>query len=463
MLAPAVLVLFVVLVDHKTDAHDAEVYNLDGRQVRTARQTHVMWSEWGAWGKCSFPCNTGVRRRDRFCVVPSEWAVDNHRRMTYVKRYCNHHSEYKVCNRQKCPAGDDFSHNSCSKYNGAEDHWMPYTRMEAPPCLAYCYKVGGSKLIRVPVPDGTECKHKSSTKGVCIANQCKPLGCDEELDSLAQLDACGVCNGNGQDCEIMNKTELYQANFGALGRYVKAVLIPTGSRSIHVEKTCADQYLALMESSGTYCINGERQIGSSKIIQSAGTTVKYIRHGAKEMIDADGPTTSQLTVSMLSIQQSKCNISYNFAVSKENMTKLQSKPATESIPGTSRKVNEEAAANPLPCPKKCSRVTNRAERYCSSDYVVRGRVNSRRTWGFHFRYQIQVIEVYKGGQPDGNIYSENLCDCPNLKPGKTYLIMGSHHEDAGGVIRWMVGAEDYVKPWRDSVSQRLSKLSRRCK
>ena len=169
----------------------------------------------------------------------------------------------------------------------------------------------------------------------------------------------------------------------------------------------------------------------------------------------------------------------------------------ESIPGTSRKVNEEAgkfrlhsayvnglgiAANPLPCPKKCSRVTNRAERYCSSDYgllnvtldnlpvprafllvVVRGRVNSRRTWGFHFRYQIQVIEVYKGGQPDGNIYSENLCDCPNLKPGKTYLIMGSHHEDAGGVIRWMVGAEDYVKPWRDSVSQRLSKLSRRCK
>eukprot|EP00118_Oscarella_pearsei_P028782 m.2907 g.2907 ORF g.2907 m.2907 type:complete len:474 (+) comp8969_c0_seq2:181-1602(+) len=444
---------------------------------RIERQTQIAWSEWGKWGKCSHQCDLGVRRRDRVCVVPPAWSGSNQRRLAYVKRHCaNEHSQYRTCNAHECSNGKTRESNPCATYNRPGVQWMPYEvkgsyRKSAVECVTYCLQVGGSQLIRISSPDGTHCKHETSARGICVAKQCQPVGCDLKLGSRAMMDDCGVCNGNGKDCEMMSKMETYRSSLGALGTYVNMVVLPAGSRTIHVEKVCSGQYLALKEEDGHYCVNGERRIGPSVSVTAGGTSVDYVRTGRKEMIKANGPTTSQLTVSVISIQPTSCNISYSFAGNESTMKAMkaiESRPASvEGIPERSQsdEALEKTKPKKPPCRRKCTKVKGQIERYCSSDYVIRGKIVDKTTSGFCYKYDVHVVRAYKGGLVSGfsvQIYTETLCNCPKFQLGEEYLMMGSHLRDSQRAVTWMIGEEDYNRPWREKWDQRMPQIAKRC-
>lgn len=78
--------------------------------------------------------------------------------------------------------------------------------------------------------DGTKCR--PGTRDMCVSGTCKPLGCDGVIDSQAVEDVCGVCNGDGTQCKLVD--EVY-TDVGASG-LKKIATIPAGSRKIRYEE-----------------------------------------------------------------------------------------------------------------------------------------------------------------------------------------------------------------------------------
>ena len=40
-------------------------------------------------------------------------------------------------------------------------------------------------------------------KGICVDGQCQKLGCDKQLNSKLEMDACGICGGVGDACTLV--------------------------------------------------------------------------------------------------------------------------------------------------------------------------------------------------------------------------------------------------------------------
>lgn len=82
------------------------------------------------------------------------------------------------------------------------------------------------------------------------------VGCDWTVDSDATEDRCGICHGDGTQCEttsgFYNKSE-------GLG-YKEVVVIPAGSRNIKIEETSqSTNYIGIgVPNSDKYFLNGKR-------------------------------------------------------------------------------------------------------------------------------------------------------------------------------------------------------------
>ncbi|XP_032416786.1 ADAMTS-like protein 5 isoform X2 [Xiphophorus hellerii] len=141
----------------------------------------------------------------------------------------------------------------------------------------------------------------------------------------------------------------------------------------------------------------------------------------------------------------------------------------------SRLEREESHRNLLPqAPPgkncgKCQRVKGRRERqrqYCKKDFVFRGRVLGKLYRGEETRYDVQIIHTYRNRfrlEHREFLWVPNLCDCPDLQPGKQYVLMVRRHINYERTLNRILLEEDsYVVPYRPREDELLRPLQRLC-
>ena len=71
----------------------------------------------------------------------------------------------------------------------------------------------------------------------------QPVGCDNVLESGAQRDSCGVCNGDNSSATRVNNTLTGSGGFG----YHTVTVIPVGARDVRIAEAIATSYVYLGE------------------------------------------------------------------------------------------------------------------------------------------------------------------------------------------------------------------------
>ncbi|XP_033633834.1 A disintegrin and metalloproteinase with thrombospondin motifs 12-like [Asterias rubens] len=280
------------------------------------RPIHGDWGPWSEWSACSFSCGGGVAIKERHCDNP---------RPTNGGRYCvGVRKKYAICNRQDCPEGSPTPREAqCNSYNGLAHqgnyfHWIPYYKENAL-CELHCRPLQKNFMLPIKfstmVKDGTPCTDDS--RDICIGGICYTVGCDLQINSHAVEDRCGVCHGDGSSCETVKDQLIKQSGFG----YVEAMVIPRGARNIRVEEVAeSTNFLALMDPSGHYYLNGGWDIKWSGKYEAAGTVVRYERDDQnKETFEAKGPLEEPLHV-MLLFQSKTAGVAYEYTVPKPGNT-----------------------------------------------------------------------------------------------------------------------------------------------
>ncbi|KAK2719028.1 ADAMTS-like protein 3 [Artemia franciscana] len=152
--------------------------------------THSYWTEWTEWSSCSRSCENGLQFRTRRCIEGSCGS--------------NITKEIRICNSQKaCDYGKTLRGIQCETFNGniqygKQKNWKPYFD-SGNLCALTCKSEDNLvAVLSEKVEDGTPCPEGSND--VCIDGICKSVGCDGIVDSKAEFDECGVCDGNGSSC-----------------------------------------------------------------------------------------------------------------------------------------------------------------------------------------------------------------------------------------------------------------------
>ncbi|XP_034949206.1 thrombospondin type-1 domain-containing protein 4 [Chelonus insularis] len=306
------------------EKYPIEVYHMlqERSQYGFGRDNRVRgsWGSWSSWSECSRSCGTGVQSQARQCVlrntVRKRSVIKEGNSTTSLKPVCiGTYKRYHICNTQECPDfSEDFRAQQCAKYNDrlykGENHaWVPF--LNAPnPCALNCRAVGERfyATLEPAVVDGTPCdgpnlRGKSmglsvdrTEQWLCVAGQCRSVGCDGVIGSGAVRDTCGVCGGQGRGCKLFE------------GIFMEPILpkghqpittIPRGAMSLNIsELRHSSNYLALKAENGSYILNGPWSVSPSGIYKAAGSIVTYQRgdRNRMESITATGPLTESVNL-----------------------------------------------------------------------------------------------------------------------------------------------------------------------
>ncbi|XP_026670951.1 A disintegrin and metalloproteinase with thrombospondin motifs 12-like isoform X2 [Ceratina calcarata] len=259
------------------------------------RQIDGGWGEWGSWSKCSRTCGAGVSIVERKCDHPEP---------AHEGKFCiGERRRYKICNTEPCPEGTpSFRAVQCSNYDdkaykGKNYTWLPYFD-QTEPCELYCTDTEESVIVPwgEAALDGTPCN--VGTRDMCIAGICRKVGCDWAVDSDATEDRCGICHGDGTQCETTGG--VYDKNDGP--GYKEVIVVPTGSRNIKIEEIGNSRnYIGIgVPNSEKYFLNGKRQITLAGEYEVAGTPALYERDRDKEKVRIPGPIKEDIAVYLIS-------------------------------------------------------------------------------------------------------------------------------------------------------------------
>nr|XP_050844302.1 A disintegrin and metalloproteinase with thrombospondin motifs 9 isoform X2 [Vespula vulgaris] len=282
------------------------------------------WGHWGSYGECSRTCGGGIKKRYRECDNPPPQNGGN---------YCvGEQVNYESCGTKECPPGSpDFREQQCQEYNNnnlniqglARDvKWhAKYARIQPEDrCKLYCQvETNQYYMLRDKVIDGTPCG--PDTFHLCVNGRCKPAGCDNVLNSTAELDTCGVCRGDNSTCQRINGSY----NVTAYG-YNRVTKIPAGSSNIDIrqhgwfEFHYDNNYLALrLGEHGKYILNGDFVIMHQKVVVFPGVTIEY--SGPKsivERLNSSRPISTDLILEVLSVGMlHPPQITYEYTVPKK--------------------------------------------------------------------------------------------------------------------------------------------------
>ncbi|GFQ75952.1 ADAMTS-like protein 1 [Trichonephila clavata] len=151
---------------------------------------HDAWSSWSPWMACSRSCDGGISISLRKCRgrCPSGEPIRR-----------------QICNMQPCPEPHDFRATQCSAYNNRPYRdrkyvWLPFHDPEDP-CALTCQAKGFNFVAKLSqkVLDGTRCRE--GALDMCVDGQCQPIGCDLQVGSTLKVDECGICGGDGSQCQ----------------------------------------------------------------------------------------------------------------------------------------------------------------------------------------------------------------------------------------------------------------------
>ncbi|XP_042336034.1 ADAMTS-like protein 5 isoform X2 [Sceloporus undulatus] len=462
------------------------------------------WTHWGGWSACSSTCGDGASFRTRRCIrFPEEQPCRGKPR------------QYRACDLHECPAGSvPFRAIQCALYNGRSVlggqtpyQWVPFHG--APNlCDLNCLAVGHNFYYTFGrVLDGTRCSPES--RDLCISGRCLRVGCDGTLGSEAQVDVCGVCNGRNETCLFVQ--QVFRAAFPTSGffGYKNVTRIPAGARHIKVTDRSRN-YLALMNANQRYVINGDWAIDWPGVYEVAGTKVQYTRTAdVHESFEAAGPTQEDLSVMVL-FQAPNPGIEYEFWLPREPSHPMQSDASPLRQPQT-REAEGDVPAGPLPFPEDMATVTpqgqhgtkevakqylqeelepaptlprapflsgrcgkcntpkgksQRIHHYCSSDFVFRARILSKRHIGQETRYDLQVKQTYRNRYPLVHreyVWVPDTCECPLLAERREYVLMARRHVNFEHTLnRILLPRGGYARPWTPREDLQLRDLAGRC-
>ncbi|XP_032992689.1 ADAMTS-like protein 5 isoform X1 [Lacerta agilis] len=467
-----------------------------GARPRQRRQLgHGAWTHWGSWSACSSTCGDGASFRTRRCIrFPEEEMCKGPLR------------QYRVCELDECPPGSvPFRAVQCSLYDGkpvlgsqTPYQWVPFHG--APNlCDLNCLAVGHNFYYTFGrVLDGTRCSPDS--RDLCISGRCLRAGCDGLLGSESQADACGVCGGRNESCVLVQ--HVFRAAFPSSGYfgYKNVTRIPAGARHIKVTDRSRN-YLALMTANQRYIINGDWAIDWPGTYEVAGTQVRYTRTAdAHESLEAAGPIQEDLLVMVL-FQEPNAGIEFQFWLPNERFHSIQSdtsplrQPQTREVgdspPREQQAIlpappsqNDIARKTPqregTPLPAKvppgssgqcgaCNSPRGKSQRihhYCSSDFVFRARILSKRRVGQETRYDVQVLHTYRNRFPVVRrefVWVPDACDCPLLAEQREYVLMARRHVNYEHTLnRLLLPRGGYARPWTPREDLQLRDVPKHC-
>lgn len=263
--------------------------------VDRPRQIDGGWGEWGSWSECSRTCGAGVSIVERKCDHPEP---------AHSGKFCiGERRRYKICNTEPCPEGTpsfravQCSHYDDKEYKGKNYTWLPYFD-QTEPCELYCTDTEESVIVPwgEAALDGTPCN--VGTRDMCIAGICRKVGCDWTVDSDATEDRCGICHGDGTQCETTGG--VYDKNDGP--GYKEVIIVPNGSRNIKIEEIGnSKNYIGIgVPNSDKYFLNGKRQITLAGEYEVAGTPALYERDRDREKVRIPGPIKEDIAIYLIS-------------------------------------------------------------------------------------------------------------------------------------------------------------------
>ncbi|KAL4704462.1 hypothetical protein ACJJTC_019561 [Scirpophaga incertulas] len=254
------------------------------------------WGPWTAWSECSRTCGAGVSTQSRECNNPEPENNGN---------YCiGDRSRYKICNTDPCPINEPtFREVQCSKYNNKTYNnmtvaeWIPYFDQDRP-CELKCIPRDDIDLeIFSPafVADGTPCRQTVGSRDMCIAGVCYKVGCDWEVNSDVEEDACGVCGGNGSACKTVQG--IYSKGTTKQSGFSEVVIIPAGSRNVKIqEKVSPGNYISIGSAkSKKFFLSGARNATLTEYFV-AGAQAIYERDRDWEKVRITGPIEEDIKV-----------------------------------------------------------------------------------------------------------------------------------------------------------------------
>ncbi|XP_033167577.1 A disintegrin and metalloproteinase with thrombospondin motifs 9 isoform X1 [Drosophila mauritiana] len=289
------------------------------------RQVNGGWGPWTPFTPCSLTCGGGVQESRRECNQP---VPEN------GGKYCTgSRKKYRSCNTHQCPPGSmDPREQQCYAMNGRnmnipgvnpDTKWVPKYEKDA--CKLFCrmdMKVTYF-MLKSMVTDGTSCAVDSFDK--CVNGICRPAGCDNELNSIAKLDKCGVCEGRNDTCHevtgnllVSNLLGLNDGNEPNKTLYY-VTRIPKGASNIIItQRGYPDQnFIVLTDDRDNELLNGKflktyplkfvyagvtmQYTGSSSVVEQVNTTYswKLSRDLIVQIISLDvSPSKRQDTVLM---------------------------------------------------------------------------------------------------------------------------------------------------------------------
>ncbi|KAH8382869.1 hypothetical protein KR009_005659, partial [Drosophila setifemur] len=302
------------------------------RQSGQHRKVHGGWGPWTAFTPCSLTCGGGVQESRRECNNP----VPEH-----GGKYCvGSRKKYRSCHTHSCPPGSlDPREQQCYDMNGRrlnipgigsiDTKWIPKYKKSSNQCKLYCRmdKTNTYFKLQNMVKDGTTCTVDSFDK--CVNGICRPAGCDNELNSIAKLDKCGVCEGRNDTCEEVTGN-LYVSDLPANDpkqTLYYVTTIPKGASNIVITQPGYPDknFIVLTDEKGNDVLNMEKLKSFNYKFVHAGVTFEY--NGSHMQTERVNTTYSwklnrDLIVNIISLGMSTVKdrnallISYSYTIDK---------------------------------------------------------------------------------------------------------------------------------------------------
>ncbi|CAL4063290.1 unnamed protein product, partial [Meganyctiphanes norvegica] len=421
-----------------------------------------------------------------------------------------------------CPPGQvsglSFRAAQCRHYNNRRvfgrlvNNWVPYTQSGINPCALVCEGEGeGIVYTFGKVTDGTHCRTDDSKDGLCVNGRCLRLSCDGRLGGVASEDMCRVCGGSNDTCtrhvgifhsdlpsndqpDDNQRNRQHSTMYG----YYEVANIPQGATNVLV-KDKSPNFLAL-KAENKFLLNGNWLIDWPGDVDAAGTPFSYVRtEDNSETLMALGPTKENLKLLVL-LREHNPGIYYEYWTPNSNTYKFSSaiansrrpfeneilKPTITEKPkkkkkkkkkkkdpkpgkekhhkgkskGESKGQRKSTSKLPITC-GVCVKARRAKEKFCTSDFVSRVEVLGSDEVIGERRYEVLVHQSYKNTVPllhKEFLWLDNPCNCPRLRTGRSYIVMGQTAITKGNEVRFVLGSGSYVKRYNPRNLARILRI-----